>query len=364
MIGLWIMSIGSLLFLPAAYFRTYSIFLGGLFLLGIGLAILQSAANPYVTIIGNKESAASRLSFVGTFNKLAGILANLIFAAVVMGESDKTIMAAIKSGLYVGQAKTEALDQLIRSVMMPYAILAGVLFIFGFIVRYSVLPEIDTKSKNAEIVTGGGSKTSIIQYPHLILGAFAIFFHVGSQMIGLASIINYAGTMGLNLEMQAKAFPSYTMSFTLVGYLLGIFIIPKLISQKNALIICTIAGLILSLLVIFVHKQVVVFGIHADISIWFLVLMGLPNALIYAGIWPLAIDRLGKFTNLGSALLVMGLSGSAIMPLLYSIIAEKSDMITAYWVLIPCFIYLIFYAIKGHKIKYWTRQELMLNHFF
>lgn len=354
MIGLWIMSIGSLLFLPAAYFRTYSIFLGGLFLLGIGLAILQSAANPYVTIIGNKESAASRLSFVGTFNKLAGILANLIFAAVVMGESDKTIMAAIKSGLYVGQAKTEALDQLIRSVMMPYAVLAGVLFIFGFIVRYSVLPEIDTKSKNAEIVTSGGSKTSIIQYPHLILGAFAIFFHVGSQMIGLASIINYAGTMGLNLETQAKAFPSYTMSLTLVGYLLGMFIIPKLISQKNALIICTIAGLILSLLVIFVHKQVVFFGIHADISIWFLVLMGLPNALIYAGIWPLAIDRLGKFTNLGSALLVMGLSGSAIMPLLYSIIAEKSDMITAYWVLIPCFIYLIFYATKGHKIKCWT----------
>jgi glucose/galactose transporter len=355
MIGLWTMSIGAIFFLPAAYFRQYSIFLVGLFLLGIGLAILQSAANPYVTIIGDKESAASRLSFVGVFNKLAGILANLIFAALVMGDSDKKIMEAIKKGMYVGAARTEALDQLIRSVMMPYAILAIVLFLFGLVIRYSVLPEIDTKSRNAEIKSSVATKTSILQYPHLILGAFAIFFHIGSQMVGLASIINYAGTMGLSLEGQAKAFPSYTMSFTMIGYLLGIFLIPKVISQKNALVVCTTSGLILSLLVIFLHKQVTVFGLETDISIWFLVLMGLPNALIYAGIWPLAIDGLGKFTNLGSSLLVMGLSGSAIIPLVYSAIAEKTNMLTAYWVLIPCFIYLIFYATIGHKIKRWSK---------
>lgn len=355
MIGLWIMAFGALLFVPAAYLRAYPIFLTGLFSLGIGLAILQSAANPYVTIIGNKDSAASRLSIVGSFNKLAGILANLIFAAVVIGESDRKIMEAIKNGLYVGVARTEALDQLIRSVIMPYSILAALLFIFGFVIRYSVLPEIDNSMQNASQAAIKNERKSIFQYPHLILGVLAIFFHVGSQMISLATIINYAGTMGLSLEGQAKNFPSYTMSFTFLGYLLGIFLIPKVISQKNALIVSTVLGFILSLLVIFTQLPVRILGLETDISIWFLVLMGLPNALIYAGIWPLAIRELGKLTNLGSSMLVMGLSGSAIIPLIYSSVAEKFDMRTAYWVLIPCFVYLIFYATVGHKITSWSK---------
>lgn len=355
MIGLWIMAFGALLFVPAAYLRAYPIFLAGLFSLGIGLAILQSAANPYVTIIGNKESAASRLSIVGTFNKLAGILANLIFAAIVIGESDRKIMEAIKNGLYVGVARTEALDQLIRSVIMPYSILAVLLFIFGFVIRYSVLPEIDNSTQNASQADIKNERKSIFQYPHLILGVVAIFFHVGSQMISLATIINYAGTMGLSLEGQAKNFPSYTMSFTFLGYLLGIFLIPKVISQKNALIVSTVLGFMLSLLVIFAQFPVRILGLESDISIWFLVLMGLPNALIYAGIWPLAIRELGKLTNLGSSMLVMGLSGSAIIPLIYSSIAEKFDMRTAYWVLVPCFVYLIFYATVGHKIASWRK---------
>lgn len=355
MIGLWIMAFGALLFVPAAYLRAYPIFLAGLFSLGIGLAILQSAANPYVTIIGDKESAASRLSIVGTFNKLAGILANLIFAAVVIGESDRKIMEAIKNGLYVGVARTDALDQLIRSVIMPYSILAVLLFIFGFVIRYSVLPEIDNSTQNASQAAIKNERKSIFQYPYLVLGVVAIFFHVGSQMISLATIINYAGTMGLSLEGQAKNFPSYTMSFTFLGYLLGIFLIPKVISQKNALIVSTVLGFILSLLVIFAQLPVRILGLETDISIWFLVLMGLPNALIYAGIWPLAIRELGKLTNLGSSMLVMGLSGSAIIPLIYSSVAEKFDMRTAYWVLIPCFVYLIFYATVGHKITSWSK---------
>jgi glucose/galactose transporter len=357
MIGLWIMSLGAFLFVPAAYFRAYWIFLSGLFSLGIGLAILQSAANPYVTIIGDKKSAASRLSIVGTFNKLAGILANLIFAALVMGDSDKKIMEAIKNGVYVGEARTEALDQLIRSVMMPYVCLAIVLLVFGIVIRYSILPEIDTKIKNADTKNPNGIHTSIFQYPYLILGVIAIFFHVGAQMISLATIINYAGTMGMSLEGQAKNFPSFTMSFTFLGYLMGIFLIPKVISQKNAFIVCSVLGLFLSFLVIFAHKHVCIVGLESDISIWFLVLMGLPNALIYASIWPLAIDGLGRFTNLGSSMLVMGLCGSAIIPLVYSGIAEKTNMGIAYWVLVPCFIYLIFYATIGHKIKSWSKLK-------
>jgi glucose/galactose transporter len=355
MIGLWIMALGAVLFVPAAYFRAYSLFLSGLFLLGIGLSIMQTAANPYVTIIGDKESAASRLSIVGVFNKLAGILANLLFAAVVFGESDKQIIKAIKDGVYTGAARAEALDTLIRSVMLPYGILAAFLFLFGILIRFSVLPEINSKTNNASVANSKKERTSIFQYPYLLLGVLAIFFHVGSQMISLATIIDYAGTMGINLEGQAQNFPSYTMSFTFIGYLLGVFLIPKVVSQKNMLIMSTIIGLLLSFLVVFAHSPVNIFGLETDISIWFLVLMGLPNALIYAGIWPLAIRELGPFTNLGSSMLVMGLCGSAIIPLIYSFVAENTEMKIAYWVLIPCFVYLIFYATIGHKINSWKK---------
>ena len=364
MLGLWTMSLGALLFVPAAYWRTYQLFLIGLFLLGIGLAILQSAANPYVTIIGPRESAAKRLSIVGTGNKLAGIIANLIFAAVVIKESDKVLMREINNGSYVGLELENALDILIRGVMTPYLILSILLFIFGIIVRYSVLPELDTKSINKDTATNAAFRTSIFQYPALILGAIAIFFHVGSQMISLATIIDYAGSMGLPLEGTAKNFPSFTMSFTFLGYLSGIVLIPKYLKQRNALLICASLGLLLSFLTIFTSGQVHVMGMSTDISIWFLVLMGFPNALIYTGIWPLAINGLGRFTNLGSSFLVMALCGSAIIPLIFSYFVDVSTgvtvfeaMKTTYWILVPCFLYLIFYATIGYKIKSWRKVQ-------
>jgi len=360
MYGLWTMALGALLFVPAAYFRTYQIFLTGLFLLGIGLAILQSAANPYVTIIGPRESAAKRLSIVGAGNKLAGIVANLVFAAVVIRESDKILMQEIKQGMYSGAQLEQALDTLIRGVIFPYLILSILLFIFGIIVRYSVLPELDAKTMNKNSDTGGDTKTSVFQYPALMLGAVAIFFHVGSQMISLATIIDYAQSMGLGLDGTAKNFPSFTMSFTFLGYLTGIFLIPRYLKQRTAFLVCASLGMILSLLTIFATGQVTILGMNTDISIWFLVLMGFPNALIYTGIWPLAINGLGRFTNLGSSFLVMALCGSAIIPLVYSYFVDISTasstmeaMRSAYWVLVPCFAYLIFYATLGYKIKSW-----------
>lgn len=365
MIGLWIMALGAFLFVPAAYWRLYQLFLGGLFLLGIGLAILQSAANPYVTMIGPKESAAKRLSIVGTGNKLAGIIANLLFAAVVIRQSDKVLMQQIQDGAFTGVALEQALDTLIRGVIQPYLILGIVLFVFGIVVRYSILPELDTRTINKDTTAEQSQdRKNIFLYPALILGTVAIFFHVGSQMIALATIIDYAGTMGLALEGAAKNFPSYTMSFTLLGYIVGIICIPKYISQKNALVICTVLGLILSLMTVFVSGEVSLFGLKTDISIWFLVLMGFPNALIYAGIWPLAINGLGRFTNRGSSFLIMALCGSAILPLVYGLVYDHNleflpafeAMKSAYWVLIPCFLYLVFFAVYGHRIRQWSKS--------
>jgi fucose permease len=195
-------------------------------------------------------------------------------------------------------------------------------------------------------------KTSIFQFPHLILGAVAIFIHVGTQIIAIDTIINYAGSMNVQL-LEAKSFPSYTLTATIVGYLIGIAGIPKLFSQVTALRVCTTLGLVLSLLIIFARGNVEFLGHKVDISIWFLVLLGLANSLVWASIWPLAIDGLGRFTKLGASVMIMGLCGNAIMPLVYGYFADLYSLRSAYWVLVPCYFYLIYYAVYGHKIRKW-----------
>lgn len=365
MYGLWCMAIGALLFVPAAYGRIYQIFLIGLFLLGVGLAILQSAANPYVTIVGPIESAAKRLSIVGTGNKLAGVIANIIFAAVVIRQSDKVLMQEIEAGVYTGADLDAALDTLIQGVITPYLVLAVALFIFGIIIRYSVLPELDPSMVNRQSDEDVKSQKSIFQYPALILGIVAMFFHIGTQMIALGTSIQYAGTMGESLSGPAHNIPSYTMLLTFLGYFIGIALIPKYLKQRNALLICSSINLLLSILIITVSGTVNFLGMSTDISLWFLVMMGLPNALHYAGIWPLAINGLGRFTNLGSAFLVMALSGSAIMPIVYNSFFEMNSvslpafesMKNSYAVLIPCFAYIVWYSIWGYKIKSWKRVK-------
>ncbi len=358
MYGFFAMALGALLFVPAALTRTYGIFLSGLFMMGAGLTILQSAANPYITIIGPIESAAKRISMMGICNKFAGIVSPLIFAAVVLKVTDSDLFALLDSGLLDEITKNEMLDGLIRRVIVPYSVLAGLLFLFGLYIRFSVLPEINPEEENKEEVSeeGGQAKTSVFQYAYLVLGAIALFLHVGTQVVAIDTIINYAGSMGIDL-LEAKVFPSYTLTATIIGYMLGILLIPKYVSQTNALRFCTILGLILSLGIIFVDHDVTILGHQANLSIWFLCALGLPNSLVYAGIWPLSIHGLGKFTKIGSSLLIMGLCGNAIMPVLYGYFADIYNVRLAYWVLVPCYMYLIFFAVYGHKITSWSRNK-------
>ena len=357
MYGFMLTALGAFLFVPAALVRQFEIFLIGLFSIGTGLAILQTAANPYVTIIGPIESAARRISIMGICNKFAGIISPLIFAALILKADDSELFSLIESGTLDAITKSAMLDELIQRVIVPYAILGGLLVLAGIGIRYSILPEINTDEQNAtdEKENGHNSKKSIFDFPYLILGALAIFFHVGTQVIAIDTIINYANSMGIDL-LEAKVFPSYTLACTMIGYVLGILIIPKYVSQTKALIICTILGLLLSFGVVFADFNVTLFGHQANISIFLLCALGFPNALIYAGIWPLSIHGLGKFTKTGSSLLIMGLCGNAILPLIYGYFAEVYDLRIGYWILIPCFLYLIFFATKGHKINSWIRN--------
>jgi MFS transporter, FHS family, L-fucose permease len=351
MIGFWTMALGAFIFVPAALTRTYEVFLLGLFTIGVGLSVLQTAANPYITILGPKERAAQRISIMGICNKGAGILAPFVFAAVILKASDTNLFREL--GAMNEAERNIALDELIRRVILPYLCVGGVLLGLGLMVRYSPLPEINTEQETMEVATANADKNSIFQFPYLILGALAIFLHVGTQVIAIDTIIGYAGSMQISL-MEAKVFPAYTLFATICGYIIGIICIPKYLSQLNALRLCTISGLIFSLLIIFARGAVNFFGHSTDISIWFLVLLGLANSLIWAGIWPLALDGLGRFTKLGASIMIMGLCGNAILPLLYGYFADRYNLRYAYAVLLPCYLYLVFYAFHGYRIRKWA----------
>lgn len=363
MYGFLFLSLGALIFVPAALVQQYSVFLVGLYCLGTGLAILQTAANPYVTIIGPIDSAARRMSIMGIFNKSAGIIAPLLFAAVVFKSTDDSTFALLEAGTLSETEKSIILQELIRRVIMPYSILAVLMLLVGIGIRYSVLPEIEEKEdepvKGDDVLSPlvNAPKKSLLDHPYLIFGAIAIFLHVGTQVVAIDTIINYAGSMGIGL-LDAKFFPSYTLICTIIGYMLGILLIPRFVSQKAALKFCTTLGLFLSLGVVLSDHTVTLFGHTANISIWFLASIGFPNALIYAGIWPLSIHNLGKLTKTGSSLLIMGLSGNAILPLIYGAIGDHHGLRAGYWVLIPCFLYLVWFAFQGHTINYWKREKI------
>src|SRR5665647_668708 len=354
MIGFWIMALGALVFVPAALTRTYGMFLFGLFSIGTGLAVLQPAANTYITMIGSNERAAQRISIMGVCNKTAGIIAPLLLAAAILKPTDTELFKQIP--LMDEVTRNAALDALIQRVIVPYASMAVVLFGLGLMIRFSILPEIDTNNENTEIANANSGKTSIIQFPHLILGAVAIFLHVGSQVTGINTVIGYAQSLDMPL-LEAKVFPSYILGITMFGFLSGIVLIPKFINHLNLLRICTTSAIVLTLLFFVVDGQVTFLGHTTDLSIWVLVLLGLSNSLMYSTIWPLALNGLGRFTKMGGSVLIMGLCGSAILPIIYGYFSDLYNPHTAYWVLLPCYIYLVYYAYYGYRVRHWSLKK-------
>jgi FHS family L-fucose permease-like MFS transporter len=346
-IGLCIVAAGVLLFVPAAYYRSYVIFLTGLFGIGTGLALLQPAANAYVTTLGPMEKAARRISIVGICNKAAGIVAPILFASIILRVSDTTLFNALPS-----MTKLElntALDELIARVILPYSVLAIIILALAGLVRYVRLPEVNEEDS----IHASTHQKTIFEFPHLILGALAIFFHVGTQVIAIDTIIGYASSMNISL-MEAKVFPSYTLFATIVGYCLGIIFIPRFLNQLTVFRICAVMGLVITLLIVFASGTITLLGHTADISLWLVISLGLINAMVWAGIWPLALNGLGKFTKIGASVMIMGLCGSAILPLLYGYLVDVFDARHAYWVLFPCYLFITFYACIGFKIRRWS----------
>jgi glucose/galactose transporter len=328
-LGLFIMAIGTILFVPAAKMESYPLFLGGLFTIGIGLTLLQTASNPYLTILGPRESAAQRISLMGIANKTAGIISQKVFGGLLLAGSS----------VAVGTVSTA--EQL-EKVILPYMILTGVLVVLAVVILFSKgLPEVSEEQEG--ISEGASSKSSIFAFPNLVLGLLALFAYVGLEVISGDTIISYGISLGFP-ESEAKDFGTYTLWFMMLGYVAGIFLIPKYVSQQNRLKYSSIFGLIITAVALFTTGVTSVFCIA---------LLGLANAIMWPAIWPLALDGLGKFTKLGSALLIMMIDGGDLLPLVYGKLSDLYSTQLGYWLLVPLYLFLWYYATLGHKKKNW-----------
>lgn len=358
-LGLIIMGLGALIFIPAAEARTYWVFLTGIFIQGVGMTILQTAANPYITILGPIESGAKRIAIMGIANKTAGALGSLIFGAILLSGIDE-VKAKLSTATI--DEKAMLLDTMADSVFMPYVVMAIVLFILGVLIRKAPLPHVE--AEEVEDVTDGKTvKTSIFQFPHLWIGVLALFVYVGAEVIAGDTIIAYGISLGFTGE-DSKFFTTYTLMAMVATYALGVFLIPKFIKQRTALIVSAFLGIAFSICII---------NTSGFTSILFVAALGIANALVWPAIWPLTLEGLGKFTKTASALLIMAISGGAIIPPLYGrlVDANKHELITtglqetealataatdSYWILIPCYVLILFFAIKGYKIKNWINK--------
>jgi MFS transporter, FHS family, L-fucose permease len=346
-VGLIILAIGTFLFVPPAQSRDFNYFLVAFFVQGTGLALLQTAANPYVSIIGPIESAASRISIMGICNKLAGIIGNLVIAKILLANSDeiKAKIAATTDSVI----KSQLLNDLASRVVTPYTVIGIFLLLASVAIYFSSLPNITEQLGDEDSVDTALSKdkTSIFQFPHVWFGAFAIFFYVGVEVLAGDVISLYGKNLGFPDE-KIKFFTSFGLTGLLIGYVMSIILIPKYIKQERWLTISAFLGMVMCLVTYFSQK---------DLAILSIVALNFTNAVMWPAIFPLGIRDIGKYTNLGSALLVMGIIGGAILPPFYGWLYEKSgfgiDFRLAYLlVMIVSYSYILWFGLRGHKIGF------------
>ena len=311
--------LGMYLFIPSASDQNLFIFLLASFICGIGNTILQSAVNPYITLLGNLDSAATRISIMGIVNKLAWAIAPIFL------------------GLFLDLNNVD-----LKDIILPFYIIIGIFLLLFILILCTPLPEIkaigeDEKSINSPLPN---TRMNILQYPHLLLGFISLFCYVGVETLAMSSIVDYANYFQLP---DPQLYTSFTVSGMILGYLIGILLIPKYLSQEKSLLICSVLGIISSCMILMPI---------GTISIYFVALLGLANSLLWPAIWPLDIKDLGELTKIGSSILVMAIAGGAIFPLLFGWMCDLlQNMQQAYWICIPAYSMILYYAIKGHKIR-------------
>lgn len=340
-LGLVIMALGCILFVPGAITRSYPIFLCGLFVQGTGLSLLQTASNPYVTIIGPVESAARRISIMGICNKVAGIVGILILNNALFSGKEELIG---RIGITTDSTlREQLLQELSRGIIIPYIIMTAVLMALMIFVKTANLPEVQADEED----TANDGKKGIFSYPYLWFGVLAIFFYVGAEVIAIDTLIGYGDYYHLP-DSISHYFGVYALIALFAGYILSIITVPKFFSQRQALIIQLCLAVVLVIVALCTH------GVYSVIAI---ICLSFAHAVMWPAIWPLSIHNLGKHTKLGSALLTMAIVGGAIMPLIYAQLAKLAgtdgnpDNHSAYAILFVCYAYIMFFATVGCKIQ-------------
>lgn len=347
-LGMATMMVAGLLFIPAATTQFFPLFLFAQLVMGAGQTLLQTAVNPYVVRIGPEESAAARISIMGILNKGAGVVAPIVFTALILSGFSDT------AG---GELSSNQIDAMADALVYPYLGMALFIGILGFAVKKSPLPELESEEEGEN----KGHIKEALAHPNLALGVLALFFYVAVEVIAGDTI----GTFALSLGVENySVMTSYTMGCMVIGYILGIVLIPRFISQQMALTVSAILGIILSLGVVLGDNDS--FAIANALSfilgdaqfpdtLILIAFLGLANAIVWPAVFPLALSGMGKLTSVGSALLVMGISGGAFGPLFWGLASGTSmGQQGGYIVMLPCYAFILFYAMKGCKMRSWN----------
>lgn len=314
-------ALGFYLFIFSADNGGLLLFLAASFICGMGNTFLQASVNPYITILGSIESAAKRISIMGICNKLAWPISPIFLAAVIGKNVDEVQLVDIK---------------------LPFLLIMGIFVLLGILVLVAPLPEVKAVGEDEDAIADcpyAANKTSIWQFPHLLLGCLALFFYVGVETLALATTVDYAASLGFTNPQDYSVYPSIGL---VTGYILGIVFIPKYLHQETALKICAWLALAGSLLIVLTPSQV---------SIWFVAVIALSCSLMWPALWPLAMTDLGRFTKSGSSLLVIAIVGGAIIPAVFGLLKDAIGIQNAYWLCVPCFLYILYYAMLGYKVR-------------
>jgi len=336
-LGLFVMAIGALLFGQFATMRIYPGALTGLFVIGAGLSLLQTASNPYISILGPIDAAARRIAVMGICNKTAGILAPLLLGALVLrgiGDFADRVAGADPAG------KEALLNQFAAQIHGPYLVMAAALAALAVWIQRSSLPEISASEANSDASTATAGPRSILAFPHLWLGVLCLFLYVGVEVMAGDAIGTYGQSFHLPLD-ETKFFTSFTLAAMLVGYIVGFILIPRHVSQERYLAFSAVLGAAFAL------------GAYVTggyLSVGFVAALGFANAMMWPAIFPLAIRGLGPNTELGSAFLIMGIAGGAIIPQLFAHLKVQHDFQLVFLALmLPCYLYIFYYATRGYR---------------
>lgn len=337
-LGLLVMAVGSILF--AIFMGSYSYVgaLVALFVIGAGLALLQTASNPYVSILGPIESGAKRVAIMGICNKFAGGVAPYVFGALLL--SGATAYAAKIREAASPQARSLLQHAFVSRAVMPYIIMAVVLALMAVWVVFSSLPNVKPQS-NHQALQNREPERSIFSFPHLWLGVVCLFIYVGLEVMVGDGIVIYGQASGLTLD-TAKHLTSWVMVGMLIGYLAGVGLTPRFVSQQRYLAISAVLGVLFAL---------GAWQTHGTVSVGFVAALGFANAMMWPAIFPLAIKGLGDRTEFGSALLIMGIAGGALIPQIFVHLEETINFQLAFLlVMVPGYIYILFYGLSGYRV--------------